>query len=397
MTDNISPPERPAAAIMRILVVNYEFPPVGGGGGRASADISRFLAGIGHQVRVHTALVRGLPRVEDRDGYRIFRHPSLRRARERCSVPEMCWFVLLNIIPLIRHIREWKPDAVHLHFAVPTGILGPILTALTKTPYILTVHLGDVPGGVPEQTDLMFRMIKPLTVPIWRRAAAVTAVSAYVRDLALASYPGIPIRVINNGISLKTQSREAPAGRTDVARLIFAGRLSVQKNPVFMIDLLDRVSDLPWRMDIVGDGPLLAAVERRIRERGLGSRITLHGWQSQEYVEKCLGESDVLLLPSHCEGFSIVALQALAAGVAIIAAATGGNADIVQDEVNGFLCPVDAPDLFAQRLRALLTSKNRLDSMKAASLKSAARFDLTLIGKEYECLFREVIRRGAGR
>ena len=68
--------------------------------------------------------------------------------------------------------REWKPDLIHVHFAVPAGALAWILRRLTGIPYVLTAHLGDVPGGVPEKTGRWFRWIYPFTPPIWKKSEA---------------------------------------------------------------------------------------------------------------------------------------------------------------------------------------------------------------------------------
>ena len=79
-----------------------------------------------------------------------------------------------------------------------------------RTPYVLTAHLGDVPGGVPEQTDHLYRIVKPFTVPIWRSAAAVTAVAPHVAELAEQAY-GIKPRVILNGSdAVMSQSQRQP-------------------------------------------------------------------------------------------------------------------------------------------------------------------------------------------
>jgi len=100
---------------MRILVLNYEFPPVGGGGGRVAEDICIGLAKIGHEVRVQTAHWNGLPRVEQKDGYTIFRSWSLRRHAHTCSVGEMGAFIVTNLLPALKHAVTWKPQVIHVH------------------------------------------------------------------------------------------------------------------------------------------------------------------------------------------------------------------------------------------------------------------------------------------
>ena len=103
------------------------------------------------------------------------------------TVPEMAAYLLLTLVPTLNHVYTWKPNIIHVHFAVPTGVIAWIIHQLTGIPYVLSVYLGDVPGGVPEQTDHLFKWIKPLTIPIWKAAAAVIAPATHIRHLARAT------------------------------------------------------------------------------------------------------------------------------------------------------------------------------------------------------------------
>ena len=234
---------------MRILVLNYEFPPVGGGGGRIAADFCRYLAAFGHEVQVHTSGHASLPAREIRDGYTIIRSFALRQRLHTCTVPEMAAYLSLTLVPTLKHVYTFKPDVIHVHFAVPTGVLAWLIHRITGIPYVLSVYLGDVPGGVPEQTDHLFKWLKPLTTPIWKAAAAVIAPATHIRRLALEHY-GLAAAIIPNGIDLAA-AVASPAVPSDPVRLIFAGRLSIQKNPLFLLEALSRLKQLPWRLDIL--------------------------------------------------------------------------------------------------------------------------------------------------
>jgi glycosyltransferase involved in cell wall biosynthesis len=373
---------------MRVLVLNYEFPPVGGGGGRVAQDICRGLAARGHSIRVLTSLARGLDRTEERDGYAIYRGFSFRRRVDACTVPEMGAFVVFNLLPALRHAIAWKPDVVHVHFAVPTGVVGWWLGLVTGIPYVLTVHLGDVPGGVPDQTDHLFRWIKPLTVPIWRRAAAITAVSDSVRNLALRSYQ-VPIETVYNGVDL-SRCRPSPPAPHDPPTLVFAGRFNPQKNLLFMVEVLGRVADMRWQMHLLGDGSLMGAVKTRVHELGLAERVHFHGWVEPAQVEAIMGQCDLLLLPSLSEGLPVVGATALGHGLAIVGSATGGIIDVVRDGANGFLCPVNDARAFERSLRQALGSAERLQAMKQASRVLAEEFDLQRVVTKYETILQRV-------
>jgi hypothetical protein len=83
-------------------------------------------------------------------------------------------WILTNLPADAPASATWRPDVMHVHLAVPTGALAARRT-VHGVPYVLTVHLGDVPGAVPEQTGKLFRVFGPFIRPIWKRAAAISA------------------------------------------------------------------------------------------------------------------------------------------------------------------------------------------------------------------------------
>jgi glycosyltransferase involved in cell wall biosynthesis len=374
---------------MRILVLIHEFPPVGGGGGRAAYDICKQLVRRGHQVLVLTAHLKGLPLRERVDGIQVVRIPSLRTASYSASVPAMAAYILLGLWHGLAHIRRFRPDLLHVHFALPAGALGWALSALTGIPYVLTAHLGDVPGGVPEKTDHWFRYLLPFTPPIWKKASRVTAVSHYTRQLALRCYP-VEIGVIYNGV-------EAPAARPvarqpgSIPQIAFAGRFVSQKDPLLIVRTLSALRDLDWRCVLLGDGELFEAVEQSIHAAGLEGRFTLTGWVTPEEVLAWFAKSDILFMPSLSEGLPVVGVQALANGLAVVASHIGGFLDIVEEGQNGFLKQPGDQAGFAEALRKLLTDAALLRQFQEASLRKASQFDITRIAAQYETIFKEVI------
>jgi len=376
---------------VKILVLNYEYPPVGGGGGRACADLCQALAARGHDLRVLTSHAPGLLHHEGIDGYQVRRISSGRRSLARASFFAMFGFLMFTFIPGLREIRSWKPDILHVHFAVPTGVLARILSRLCGIPYLLTAHLGDVPGGVPEKTDRWFRYIYPFTHAIWKDAAKVVAVSDYTRALALKHY-NVAIEVIPNGVKLPREFKDKDAIQVgEPPRIIFAGRFQPQKNLPFLIETLAKVKDLAWDCVLMGDGPQREPIENAIQENQLEERIHLPGWVHTETVWQELGRSDLLAMPSLSEGLPVVGVHALGQGLAIVANRAGGLSDLVDDRVNGCLCDVGDETCFEGALRWCLEDSERLKTMKQASLQKAKYFDIERVADSYERLFEERI------
>jgi glycosyltransferase involved in cell wall biosynthesis len=375
---------------MKILVLCYEYPPLGGGGGRVAKTLAEQLVARGHEVRVQTAGMRHLPKREIVAGVEVFRTLSFRRHEDRCSVLEMGLFCATSYRPTLRHCREWQPDVMHAHFAMPTGLLAWAAHRRTGVPYVITAHLGDVPGGVPEQTDKLFRLVDPMAQRVWGKAAAATAVSSFVRDLAEKAYRR-NVTCILNGIDL-SDSTPPPATVPKTKQLVFVGRFNPQKCPLFAIDVLAGIDDLDWKLTMVGDGMLMNATRRQVDFYKLGSRVHFTGWLKGPEVQAILHGADVLLMPSNSEGLPVAAIEALKHGVAIVASDIPGVHDVVRDGVNGLRIPVGDQDAWMLKLRALLTDDVRLAAMKRASWENVREFDLQRVASQYESVLNAAAR-----
>ena len=375
---------------MRILVLIHEYPPVGGGGGQVAEDICEGLVKRGHEVRVITAHLKGLPPDEIRSGVQVIRLHSGRKFAYKATFSAMLLFILAGFWHGLEEIRNWKPDIIHVHFAVPAGVAGWWLSIFTRVPYILTAHLGDVPGGVPEKTDKWFRWVAPFIPPIWNRAKRVAAVSIFTKNLALQRYP-VPIQVIPNGVS----TSEFDPGLISVHEppvIIFAGRIVPQKNPIQVIRSLSIIKDLEWHAVIIGDGSLKPEMESEAVRLGINDRITFTGWLTPDQVHEWYKKGDILFMPSLSEGLPVVGVQALSMGLAFVAGKVGGFIDLVEEGKNGYLHLPSERDLFSQSLRILLEDHQQLYKFRLASREISKKFDLERIVEEYEKILLECKR-----
>jgi glycosyltransferase involved in cell wall biosynthesis len=350
-----------------------------------AASVAEGLVQSGHEVRVVSAGLRHLPREAVLNGVTVLRPQSFRRREDTCSVPEMALYLLTAFFPAWNKCRTWKPDVIHAHFVVPTGALAFALHKLTGIPYVLTAHLGDVPGGVPEQTDSLFRVLGPFIQPIWKNAAAVTAVSGFVADLAVKNC-GVRAAVFLNGVPMIPPPATLKAGNPP--RIVMLGRLSVQKNPLLAIQALALVKDLPWHFEVIGEGPLSEAMRNLVRSCALEDRVTFSGWLAGEDVSKRLVMADVLLMTSTSEGLPMAGIEALRHGLAIVGSRIGGLSDVIDDGTNGFFCDL-TPQAFGHSLRSILIDSDSLVRMRRASLSKALAFNLPDRVRDYEALLAD--------
>lgn len=374
---------------MRIIVIIHEYPPIGGGGGAAAREICRGLVRRGHEVKVLTAHYKGLSHRETDEGVDVIRLRSLRRQPFRAGLPAMTAFIFSGLWAGLRLTRAWQPDVIHAHFAVPAGAAAWTLSRLTRIPYILTAHLGDVPGGVPEKTGKWFRWVMPFTHRIWRDARHIAAVSNYTRDLALKHYT-VPIDVIPNGVDL---SALAPAEikLKDPPHLVFAGRFVEQKNPLQVPRVLATLKDLCWECSMLGDGALFEETRAEIVRLGLADRFHLPGWVTPLDVLDEFSRADILFMPSRSEGLPVTGVQALGCGLALVVGRAGGFVDLVSHGQNGFIHDPDAADEFSSSLRTLLSDPTALRHARQKSLHLAQAFDIEHVVDVYENLFKGIV------
>jgi glycosyltransferase involved in cell wall biosynthesis len=377
---------------MRILVLCHEYPPLGGGGGKVAQDLCRGYIKHGHQVRILTARAGDLPIEQNDEGVEVIRLKSLRRHAFKADMRAMMGYIWAAFWAGLKTIRTWKPDVIHVHFAVPAGAVAYALSLFTGVPYVLTAHLGDVPGGVPEKTGQWFKWIFPFTPPIWKKARHIVAVSEFTRQLALAKYP-VAIDVIPNGVDLRLLDpgeivvQEPPV-------IAFAGRFVPQKDPLQIVRSLAEVSDLPWQAVLIGDGSLRVDIEKEITTFHLEDRFTLPGWLTPEQVIEWFRKSDILFMPSLSEGLPVVGVQALAMGLAMVLSDAGGNPALVKHDVNGMLIVRGHNTEYSQALRTLLSDRQTLYEARLSSRSHAKNFDLDAVVESYE---KNLIHAAPGR
>ena len=374
---------------MKILVLIHEFPPIGGGGGPIARDLSLQWVKEGHQVRVVTARFGDLPEFEVIDGLEVVRLDCHRTESFRAKMKAMIGYVMAASKYCCFECNDFRPDIIHVHFAVPNGPAAMAASRKFKVPYVITAHLGDIPGASPEKTKKWFRYIQPFTPPIWKNAARVIAVSEFSRQMALKSY-NVPVDVIPNGIdydNIRNNNIEAH----DVPEIVFAGRFVPQKNLIQIIKTLDTVKDLKWHATLIGDGQDKEMLLSEIAAAGMTERIELPGWKTPEEVIGIFHRSDILFMPSTTEGLPVTGIQGMASGLALLLSNAGGNPEIITEGENGFVHDPDDTAGFSKDLRRLLSDAHLLLQMRTNSLRLAENFDIKKTAADYLKVFETLV------
>ncbi|MBX0328719.1 glycosyltransferase family 4 protein [Oscillochloris sp. ZM17-4] len=325
---------------MRIMMLNYEYPPIGGGASPITRALSEELARDGHAVDVVTMGYGKLPFREDLiDGrLRVFRVPALRASPVRAITVEMASYVLSALPVALGLAARHRYDLIHAHFLMPTGVLAVALKRLTGLPLVVTIHGSDVPGYNPDRFKRGHRLLAPLWRQIVRQADAIISPSRYLGGL-LQRGADVPVDVIPYGFRLP-EAGAAPRRR----RILFASRLFPRKGAQHMLQALAGVDLTGWDVVIAGDGPMLAPLQEQARQLDLD--VQFPGFVKGQELQDLYASSAIFVFPSLHDNFPVVLLEALSAGCAVITNNVTGMPEVVGD-AGVLVKPHDIPGLRA--------------------------------------------------
>ena len=374
---------------MRILILNSEYPPIGGGAGNASAHIAAQFDRMGHTVAVVTSRFGTLPHQEQRGNVTIHRIPGLRRRQDRSNPLEQIMFILSASLWSLRLIPRFKPHATLAFFGVPSGPVAWLIKKIYRIPYVVSLRGGDVPGFRPYDFRIYHRLIGPFLRVVWRNAAAVVANSNGLRQLASTFDSRFKIPIIPNGIDLDLYQS---TGRDwTFPRLLSVGRIVHQKGLDLAMRALGGLKELDWEWHIAGDGPQMPVLQSLAKGLGIGDRVHFLGWQSHEGLMKCYQEANLFLFPSRHEGMPNAMLEAMASGLPVIASCIAGNEELVLDGETGYLVPSEDVESLQAALKKLLIDPALREQMGRASRQHVeANYSWESTAQQYALLLEKV-------
>ena len=275
------------------------------------------------------------------------------------------WSDLRAILQLRFLIRRWKPSLVACHTA-KAGLVGRTAAWWAGVPSQYTVHGWQFADGIsPVQRVLVLWVEKLLA----RITQVIITVSDF--DLKLAQrYSVAPGRLmtVHNGMPQWPLSEVLRGGAT--VKLIMVARFQPQKDHRTLFAALETLEELPWSLHLVGDGPDLFRWEQWVGRRDWASRVVFHGLSFD--IPSLLASADIFVLASRWEGFPMSILEAMRAGLPVIASNVGGVAEAVMEGETGALVPPDDVPALSSALRRLIADR---DLRREWGTKGRQRFE----------------------
>jgi glycosyltransferase involved in cell wall biosynthesis len=318
---------------------------------------------------------------------------------------------------VIRYLRSWEAAHTPIIFSLPIALMrapkssmvhvetalayspevAALVCRLRKMPYVMRLAL-DTAGHSQLRNALLSLYQKTVLSWVYKNAALVVVLTPDDVTLVAEKYHVEPdrIRVIPNATSF-AHATGPRQGFHEPFRLLFAGRLAMQKNVPFLLESLRCFVDayaLPVHLDLVGDGEDMPRVQKTISELRLQEYVTLRGYVTGPDLEKLYEQADAFVLTSTREAFGQVMLEAMTKGLPVVASNIRCVRTIVEDGTSGLLVDLEAEG-FARAFYRLIAEDGLYQKLSCGSLRGAARYSMDETINSYISVYDEASGRFA--
>jgi glycosyltransferase involved in cell wall biosynthesis len=377
---------------MNILMLNYEFPPIGGGAANAHYHILKEYSTFKDlNIDVLTSAPEpGLvfePFGKNINIIKIGIHKKNLHFWRKLEVIE--W--LFKSRYYYRQLLEKKSyDVVHTFFGFPTGWL--CYKTAVKVPYIISLRGSDVPG-YNVRLGLDYKILAPLFKRIWSSAALIVANSEGLKELANKFMPGLDISIIPNGVDTDRfhPREEKTIGKR--LKLLTVSRLIKRKRINLLIETLRELCELnvEAELNIAGEGALTQNLKSLASRLGVAEHVNFMGRIESEKMPQVYCDNDIFVMSSEHEGMCNAMLEAMASGLPIITTPCEGVEELITD--NGIVVEQSTAESFATAITELANNSQVHLKMALDARKKAQQFSWRTVADRYIKCYHNVLNQ----
>jgi len=356
------------------------------GAERVLLELSQHLSAQGWGVEVGALRAPGMERIAVVDRARELGLPTV-------TFPCRTGFDARAMARIREHVRRGQVDVVHGHGYKSNIYLLLALGSRSPARLVSTCH-----NWLTDSLKLMlYELLDKLALHQFHHVVAVSP--PLLQELAAAGIEACSM--IDNGLDLVDRLPAAERGSLRASlgvprgavMLLAIGRLDRWKAYDRLLEALARLRRADLHLVLVGDGDLRADLEDQARRLGVEGRVTLAGYRRD--VGRLLLASDIFVISSRKEGLPMVLLEAMAAGLPVVATRVGAIPDALGDGQAGVLVPAEDPGALAAAIEALAADKERRAALAGAAQRiHAARFSRRAMGQRYIELYRRLLTKG---
>lgn len=378
---------------MRLLILNYEYPPLGGGAGMVTQHLARELVALDCTTTIITTWMPGLLEKEEQGGLTIIRLKSKRRNNYSSNPFEMLSWMQHTKKYLLQHGAPY--DICLANFMLPGGGVALWLQKKWGIPYVVLSHGHDIPWAFPRQMFLWHVLCFPVLKSIAHRASHIVVLTDELKKIAdrfTGASQTDKIVLIPNGMHTPVLPKKSFDGGMEV---VYGGRLVAQKDPFTFLEAVKRLQQQgfnPFRVTIIGDGERRAAMEQYIEKNELKG-ITFTGKIPHPEVMAIFRRAHVLVSTSVYEAMSLTMLEALSEGMYVLSTPVTGTEGYILEDVSGNYIPFGhAAELATAIIKYHEEKYQQQYELPVARIVEQPGFHhWQSIAERYQILFKEIL------
>jgi len=373
-------------------MLNYEFPPLGGGAANANLHLLKELAKHPQlKIDLVTSSTDKFRQEQFASNIKIYFLDIGKRGRNGHyqKAEELVRYSIRSYLFARRLLKKKNYDFIHAWFGIPPGAVGRLL----GKPCLIALRGTDTPFFNPRFRLLDYLLFRHIYRFIWSKAKVVTANSQNLKELAQLSRPRQKIHVICNGVDTSQfhPQKEKPHQEFTV---LSTSRLTKRKGIEYLISgyfkFQQTVPDS--QLILIGDGDLRSKLERQAEQLNISTKVIFKGAVPHNEIAPIYRQADIFVLPSTNEGMSNSLLEAMASGLPIITTDTGGTAELV-DESNGIIVEKKDSQEIAHALSRLYHNRELTERMGQSSRRKAEKLSWTQMAESYLELYEKILSK----
>jgi len=362
---------------MKVLMLNYEYPPIGGGAANANRYVLRELSKKGVEVDLVTSSTACYSEERPFDNVRIFRVDVDKDELHQWKQIELVKYTLRGLYKSLSLKKKNDYDIIHAWSGVPCGFMAKLL----RQKYIVALRGSDVPG-YSSRFSLQYRFLKPLIKSVWSSSEQAIPNSKGLKQLAKET-ADLSMRVVPNGVDIDQFSpgtaQEGGLKVLTVARLVERKRVQ---------DAIKALEGLEAELIVVGEGPERDRLETLAENIDVREKAEFKGYVDHSDIDEIYASADVFLLPSMNEGMSNTVLEAMASGLPIIVTDTGGTEELIDG--NGFLIDKKSPKDITDAIESYIENQDIMERHSRASRSIAEEMSWGKVADRYLDIYKNI-------
>lgn len=374
---------------MRILMLNHEYPPLGGGSGVAMKHLAESLVHLGHSVLVLT--IANKEESYKESGVYVLRMPIRELSKNLAGFRIWISFLRKSKKYLRRAALNFKPDILNSHFIFPSGYV--VAKTRLEIPHIASVVGADIHDPtryISADRNLLTRRFTKVAIS---HSSIITTPSLDLTERTRSIFPkarvetipwGVPKLICKPSIHINFHLPRNAFIITSVCRLVKRKRLDL------LLTSIANTTDRRIFAIIIGKGPERRQLHKLSEKLNISEQIFFTDHISEDHKAYYFKISDVFCLPSEHEGFGLVFIEAMSMGLPVITTNIGGQNDIIRDGRDGFLVPVNDTQAITDRILLLSHNSALLKEMSSEAILRAQEFLPSISAQKFLKLFTEV-------